>query len=408
MKLDTFCADAGPELIAEYSDRRLGMPFPKEGLPSKSREKGKHIATLIEGLPDEARRRTKADFSQCEGLSRPAAQESLRQVLPSGDWIKISRTHKSARQRALFCLLHRKNYFLDAEFLVSHKARRLSQFGSAIYTTYGHHDPDSLRLDPAAEAKLEASVNATLSHRVLKGSKCFFNIAIVHNEIAARPEKVFQLGIGWVDGTFALAMQSDGQRQWEMADRARMIVITYFPSAGRIVITGSGLKSSGFDTLAAAFTQNVLGVLEPPERAICDLFLPQQFLSEKSLDIPAGAGIANICFRSLCLIPPTGPGPVTLMVDPGMSLRNQVRRTLGTDFYTHRLQGCETNSAKIEVTLEAHNNAAKASKFTADISRNGIKLTNQTDQALRALYSVLDANGIMVRGADVPLIRHAA
>lgn len=406
-KLSSFCRDAGAKPIADYVTSVLGERFPTSELPKKPRDRARFLHDLIEGLPDDKNRRAVGDFRRVELLSGPAGQESLRQCLDPGDWSRRVCSHKSARQRALFCWMHRRDTFLAAEFRQEHKLKRQSLRDAASFDSLPGRDSGTLDLDPASKGAFSALLRAALADHIRRGTNFAFLTTAVLSDVAKTPEKVCQLGIRWTDGSVGQFQPQPDGAVYNMTDVSQIITVTYIPSSGRIVVTGKKLKDENFEALADLFAARVLRTPHKPPVSLPDIVTPEHFLPGRPLKIPPRLQADRIGFERIVLVLPTTRQPVPIPLEPGVPIMRSITRHFGEGFSRGIFPLSDVRTIRLEFCLAPDKLTDKARKFRADVNVNGLKVYSALDCDLLLADAFLELNGVLVRARNAPLFARA-
>lgn len=402
-KLSSFCRDAGARLIADYVTSVLHERFPASEVPAKPIVRTGFLRDIIEGLPDDKYRRAVGDFRRVERLCGSAGQESLRQGLDPGDWSRTIRPQESARHRALFCWLHRRHAFLAAEFRHEHKLRRQSFRDAAVFDSVPGRDLSQLELDPVSQDLLNDLIKTALADHIRRDTDCTFLAAAVLSEAGKAPEKVYQLGIRWTDGTVGqFQPQPDGAAH-NMTDVSQIITLTYIPSSGRIMVTGKKLRDEDFAAIACLFAARVLRTPFKPLPAPRDLILPETLLADRPFKLTARTIIERVGFDRIVLVLPTSRRPVPIPLDPGAAVLESIVRHLGVGFTRSKLIVSEVRTIRLEVHLKPEKLTGKPRKFRIDVSSTGLKVWSALDGDLLLADTLLELNGVLVRSKDAPL-----
>lgn len=406
-KLSSFCRDTGPELIADYLRSVLNEGFPASGVPRKPRDRARFLCDLIDGLPDDKNRRAVGDFRRVELLSGPAGQESLRQCLDPGDWSRRVCSHKSARQRALFCWLRRRDAFLTAEFRQEHKLKRQSLRDAASFDSLPGHDSGTLDLDPASKEAFSALLKVALTDHIRRGTDFAFLTTTVWSDVGKTPEKVYQLGIRWIDGSVGQFQPQRDGASYNMTDVSQTITVTYVPSSGRIIVTGKKLEDEVFEALADMFAARVLGTPHKPRHAPGDVIMPENFLPNRQLKLPSRLDADRAGFQRITLLLPTSRQPVPLPLEPNPPIARSVARHLTEAFSCGVFPLSEVRTIRLEVHLTPDALTGKARSFRMDVSSTGLKVSSALDKDLLFAEVLLELNGVLVRAKDAPLLARA-
>lgn len=404
-KLSRFCRDAGAQTIADYFREVLGIPFPSRELPDPPLECARHIAATVIALPDDARRRAIADFQRIQKMCDPPGDEALSQIFDPGDWDRILKRHPSALHRALFCFWRWPEQFLNAEFRLSHKKLRRSNTACATHDCPQSRNGSEAALTNTARDALVSSVTAALADKMVPGSELVVQACLVRSEIGLVPERVFQIGVSWADGTQSQRVHGAAGVSQEMTDVARSLTLTFFPTTRRLQITGHKLSGKARDRLAAVFTVNVLGTFEPPVRAIPDLIRLEQCLAMETVRLPRRMSLESTGFDHIELVPSGSRRRQPVPINPGLTIRDGVARQLNAEFSQRKLPLSEIK--KIRLLLKLHPGEG-TSEVRVEITPQGFKCSSLLDGHDRLATEVLALNGILLRASDFPLIVGAA
>jgi hypothetical protein len=403
-KLSSFCRDAGTKLIADYFTSVLREGFPASDLPTKPKARARFLREQIEGLPDDKNRRAIGDFRRVERLCGAAGQESLRQCLDPGDWNRIIKPQESAPQRALFCWLHRREAFLTAEFRHALKIRRQSLQDAAAFDSLPRRHPAQLELDSAAQDLINDLIKTALANRIRRDTGCTFLAATVLSEAAKEPEQVYQLGIRWTDGTVGQFQPQPDGSAYNMIDVSQIITLTYFPSSGRIIVTGKKLKDEDFEAIANLFAARVLLTPRKPLPAALDLILPEALLADRPFKLPPRSIVERVSFDRIVLVLPTSRRPVPIPLEPSVPVRQSIARHLGEGFTRSKFAVSEVRTIGLEIHLMPDKVTGKMRKFRIDVSSTGLKVWSALDSDLLLAEELLELNGVLVRVGDAPLL----
>lgn len=403
-QLSSFCRDAGSRLIADYLASVLNEGFPASEVPTKPKDRARFLRERIEGLPDDKNRLAVGDFRRVTFLSRAAGQESLRQCLDPGDWSRRIKPLESARQRALFCWLHRRDAFLTAEFRQEHKLRRQSPRDAAAFDSLPGRAPAQLDLNPASQDLFNDLIKTALADHIRRDTDCTFLAGTVLSEAGQAPEQVYQIGIRRTDGTVGHFQPEPAGAAYTMIDVSQIITLTYTPSSGRIIVTGKKLKDEDFEAIASLFAARVLRTPHKPRQAQGDLILPETLLADRPFNLPARSNIERVSFGRIVLILPTSRRPVAIPLEPGVAVRQSIVRHLGEGFTRTKFAVSEVRTIGLEMHLKPDKMTGKARKFRIDASSSGLKVWSALDGDLALAEVWLERNGVLVRADDAPLL----
>lgn len=403
-KLSSFCRDAGAKLIADYLTSVLGGRFPLSELPKKTQDRVRFLRDLVEGLPDDKNRRAVGDFRRVELLCGAAGQESLRQCLDPGDLSRRLSSHESARQRALFCWVHRRDAFLAAEFRKEHKLKRLSLRDAATFDSVPGRELAQLELDAGSQDLLSDLIRTALAAHVRRDTDCTFRTATVWSETGAAPEQVNQLGIRWSDGTVGQFQPQPDGAAYNMTDVSQIITVTYVPSSGRVIVTGKKLKEEDFQAISKLSASRILRTPLIPRVAPRDLILPDVLLADRGLKLPPRSHAERAVFDRIVLVLPTSRRPVPIPLDPGAPVMHSIARHLGSDFTRSKLNLSEVRALRMIVHLKPDKLTGKVRHFRMDVSSTGLSLSSALDCDLALAEALLELNGVLVRAKDAPLL----
>lgn len=403
-KLSSLCRDAGANLIADYVTSVLHERFPTSEVPMKPKDRPRFLRELIEGLPDDTNRRAFGDFRRVERLCGAAGQESLRQCLDPGDWSRRINPKESARQRALFCWLHRRQAFLAAEFLHEHKLRRQSLRNAAAFDSVPRRDPAQLELGRNSQCLLNDLIKMALADHIRRGTDCTFLATPIRSDAGKPPEQIYQLGIRWTDGSVGQFQPQPDGAAYNMIDVSQIITLTYIPSSGRIIVTGKKLKDEDFEAIAALFAARVLLTPRKPLPAARDLIMPEALLADRPFKLPSRSIVERVSFDRIVLVLPTSRRPVPIPLEPGVPVRQSIVRHLGEGFTRTKFAVSEVRTIGLEMHLKADKKTSKTRKFRIYVSSTGLKVSSALDSHLLLAEALLELNGALVRAGDAPLL----
>ncbi len=398
--LSAFCGDVGADLLREYCLSRLRCEPPANPETVNRREYGKAAERAIRNWSASRYRTIRGEFQRIEIMSDAAGQDCLRQANPDpGDHRGLLNRFKSARQRALFCFVHKEAIFRVAE------GRRIV---CAQRQCAGFHDSWTVKadLDPRTlviPGTFKSSIMPTLKERFGKRVDARIDPHTFEPGFPSRSGEAFQMIIAIKDTLTGLPLWSHFDTIYAYPGIERTCVITYYPKSGQLLICGQGLQRDGRQEVADVFARLVLGMETAGKPLQADSFLLRAALNLEGLILPQKANLISAGFSEIRFRAAGTNKPTVQHLDPGQSILSSVSRSLGQEAARRLRHGNEVNRLKFQFIVRAGPGEAKDVPVTATLTPNGLGVSTYVDAHLAIASRIVDLCGLRSDDQNMPL-----